>query len=127
MRLLLDTHALIWWAAGNTNLPVTARRAIRDEADILVSAVSVFEITTKFAKGKLPQAAVIAHDVAAYIAQEDFKPLPISIQHAQVAGMLPGPARDPFDRLLVAQAMVEDLHLVSIERSFDAYPVKRLW
>jgi PIN domain nuclease of toxin-antitoxin system len=125
--LLLDTHALIWWAAGNTRLPEDTRRAIQDDVDVFVSAVSVFEITTKFTIGKLPQAALIARDVPAYIAQQDFKPLPISVQHAQVAGTLPGPSRDPFDRLLIAQAMVENLQLVSIEQPFDAYPVRRLW
>ena len=127
MALLLDTHALIWWAAGNTILPEAARRMIYDEANVFVSAVSVFEITTKFTKGKLPQAALIATDVGAYMAAEGFKPLSISIRHAQVAGTLPGPSRDPFDRLLIAQAMVENLQFVSIEKPFDAYPIKRLW
>lgn len=127
MPLLLDTHALIWWAAGNDILPADTRRAIYEEDDVFVSAVSVFEITTKFTKGKLPQAATIARDVGAYMADQGFKPLPISIQHAQTAGTLPGPSRDPFDRLLIAQAMVEGLPFVSIEQPFDAYPIRRLW
>lgn len=127
MPLLLDTHALIWWAAGNDILAIDTRRAIHEEADVFVSAVSVFEITTKFTKGKLPQAAIIARDVGAYMAEQGFKSLPISIQHAQVAGTLPGPSRDPFDRLLIAQAMVEALPFVSIEQPFDSYPIKRLW
>ncbi|TXL72345.1 type II toxin-antitoxin system VapC family toxin [Vineibacter terrae] len=127
MPLLLDTHALIWWAAGNTILPVNVRRRIEDEEDVFVSAVTVFEITTKFMKGKLQQAAAIAHDVEAYAAGQEFKPLPISLRHAQVAGSLPGPSRDPFDRLLIAQAMVENLQLVSIEQPFDTYPIRRLW
>jgi PIN domain nuclease of toxin-antitoxin system len=127
VALLVDTHVLIWWAAGDTKLPDTARHAIDNDVDVYVSAVSVFEIATKFRIGKLPQAAAIARDVGGYVAEQQFRPLAISVAHAQIAGALPGPSRDPFDRMLIAQAMVEDLTLVSIERSFDAYPIKRLW
>ncbi|HJQ57055.1 MAG TPA: type II toxin-antitoxin system VapC family toxin [Vineibacter sp.] len=127
MALLLDTHVLIWWAAGDTKLPETARHAIDNDPDVFVSAVSVFEITTKYRIGKLPQAALVARDVAGYVAEQNFRPLSISVAHAQIAGALPGPSRDPFDRLLIAQAMVEEVALVSIEQSFDAYPIRRLW
>ncbi len=127
MALLLDTHALIWWAGGKTILPEATRQLILDDPDVFVSAVSVFEITAKFRIGKLAHAALVARDVIAYASEEGFKPLAISMQHAQIAGTLPGPSRDPFDRLLIAQAMVENLPLVSIEQSFDVYAIRRLW
>ena len=92
-----------------------------------MSAVSAWEIATKVRLGKLPGAAAIATGVAGVILKEGFQPLSLTIEHGQRAGGLPGPLRDPFDRMLIAQAMLENLHLVSIERAFDAYGVARLW
>jgi PIN domain nuclease of toxin-antitoxin system len=125
--LLLDTHALIWWSADAPQLSAVADQAIRGEPVVYVSAASVFEIATKYRIGKLPQVERIASDLRGFIADEGFQELPISVQHAQTAGALPGPSRDPFDRLLIAQAMAESLTLVSIERGFDAYAIRRLW
>jgi PIN domain nuclease of toxin-antitoxin system len=128
MRLLLDTHAFLWWLAGDEALPVEARAAIADEAnDIFVSAASAWEITTKYRLGKLSGAAAIVADLDAAIADQSFIGLPISVRHGQVGGALPGPHRDPFDRMLIAQAMVDHLVLVSNEQVFDAYGVGRLW
>ena len=127
-RLLLDTHAFLWWLAGDERLSVDAREAIGEELDpIFVSAASVWEITTKHRLGKLPGASAIVSDLAGVIESQGFVGLPITIHHGQAAGALPGPHRDPFDRMLIAQAMLDDLVLVSNERGFGAYGVSRLW
>jgi PIN domain nuclease of toxin-antitoxin system len=128
LPLLLDTHALIWWLAGDARLAARARDAIDGHrAQVFVSAASAWEIATKVRLGKLPGAAFIANDVGRFIAEEGFQPLAVSVEHGQRAGVLPGPIKDPFDRMLIAQAMLGGLHLVSIERAFDAYGVLRLW
>jgi PIN domain nuclease of toxin-antitoxin system len=127
-RLLLDTHAFLWWLAGDEKLSAGAREAIGKESDpIFVSAASVWEIATKHRLGKLPGASAIVHDLAGAIAGQGFVGLPIAIRHGQAAGALPGPHRDPFDRMLMAQALLADLVLVSNKRAFDAYGVGRLW
>ena len=129
MRLLLDTHTFLWWMFGDAKLPQRARQALADDEanEAFVSAASAWEITTKFRIGKLEDAAAVARDVATAIAAEGFAELPITVGHAQSAGTLGGRHRDPFDRMLIAQALAEDLTLVSNERAFDAYGVKRLW
>ena len=129
MRLLLDTHAFLWWVFADSKLSHQARTAIADDEqnDIFVSAASAWEITTKFRIGKLADAGSVAYDVASAVASEGFDELPISVLHAQRAGDLGGRHKDPFDRMLVAQALIENMTLVSNERAFDAYAVKRLW
>ena len=128
MKLLLDTHAVIWWFEGNTSLPQMARDAIAEsEADVFVSAASAFEIATKYRIGKLPHARALAEGFLALIDGQGFRALPISARHAQNAGLLAFAHKDPFDRLLIAQAQVESLTLVSNERLFDSFGVSRLW
>lgn len=128
MRLLLDTHAFLWWLEGNRRLSGTARRAIEDAAnDMVVSAVSAWEITTKHRVGKLPRAEAVARNVAGAIASQGFEELAISVEDAERAGRLPGPHRDPFDRLLAAQALARNLIVVSVDRVFDRYGVNRMW
>jgi PIN domain nuclease of toxin-antitoxin system len=128
VRLLLDTHAFLWWLAGHPSLSKRARTEIDSSgSDVFVSAASAWEIATKYRLGKLPEADLVALDVASTIESQQFTPLAVSIRHGQAAGALPGSHRDPFDRMLVAQAMLEDLTLVSNERVFDLYGVKRLW
>ncbi len=128
MRLLLDTHAFLWWLAGDEALSPAARAAIADEANgVFVSAASAWEIATKHRIGKLPGVAAVVADLDGAIADQGFEGLPIGVRHGQAAGVLPGPHRDPFDRMLIAQAMLENLVLVSNEQSFDAYGVARLW
>jgi PIN domain nuclease of toxin-antitoxin system len=128
VRLLLDTHALIWWLAGDPMLSAIAKAAIGDsDNDVFVSAASAWEITTKYRIGKLSQAAALAYDVWGVLAGQGFLELPITVQHGQTAGSLPGPHRDPFDRMLIAQATLSDLVLVSNEGVFDGYGIRRLW
>jgi PIN domain nuclease of toxin-antitoxin system len=126
--LLLDTHALLWWLDGDERLSDRARAAIADMSrTILVSAASAWEITTKHRLGKLPGAGDVAHDVRRCVAGQGFEELAITLADAERAGRLPGPHRDPFDRMLIAQAHGRDLALVSNEALFDGYGVRRLW
>ena len=128
LRLLLDTHALIWWLAGDDALSLRARDAISDEANsVAVSAASAMEVATKHRIGKLPNAALLARDFEAIVADQGFDELPITVHHARVAGEMKIDHKDPFDRLLIAQAQVEDMLLISNEVLFDGFAVNRLW
>ena len=128
MRLLLDTHALLWWLAGDTKLSARAKRSIADRRhEVFVSAASAWEVTTKHRIGKLPGAGPLAVDFARVIRSQGFSQLPITLDHAQVAGSLPGDHRDPFDRVLIAQAREERLALVSAEPLFDDFGITRIW
>jgi PIN domain nuclease of toxin-antitoxin system len=128
LRLLLDTHALIWWLAGDETLSTRAREAIADEENgVAVSAASAMEIATKFRIGKLPDAALLAQDFESLIAGQGFTELAITVHHARLAGEMNITHKDPFDRLLIAQAQAEDMVLVSNEALFDGFAVKRLW
>ncbi|WP_373063096.1 type II toxin-antitoxin system VapC family toxin [Gemmatimonas sp.] len=128
MRVLLDTHALLWWLAGDEQLSARARQTIAHPTnDVFVSAASAWETTTKHRLGKLPGAGPLAVDFQREIEQQGFAPLSISISHAQIAGGLTGEHRDPVDRMLIAQAREEKMALVSIERLFDRYDVRRVW
>ena len=95
--------------------------------DIFVSAVSAWEIATKHRLGKLPEADRLAGDIRAGIAWQGFDELPITVADAERAGRLHGSHRDPFDRMLIAQALAHDLVIVSNEEAFDSYGVHRLW
>ena len=128
MRLLLDTHTLLWWLAGEEALSDAAREAIADaDNEVFVSAVSAWEIATKYRLGRLPAAAVIAADIAGAVASQGFTELPISLRDGQIAGGLPPVHKDPFDRMLIAQAVTADMVIVSNEVLFNAYSVARLW
>jgi PIN domain nuclease of toxin-antitoxin system len=128
VRLLLDTHALIWWLLGDPALSREARSGIADlDNQVFVSAASAWEISTKFRIGKLPNAAMFAADVAGAMAGQGFIEMPITLRQAQLASGLPGNHRDPFDRMLAAQAILADLDLVSNEVTFDRWPIRRLW
>jgi PIN domain nuclease of toxin-antitoxin system len=128
VRLLLDTHAFLWWLDGDRRLSVTARRLIADDANaVLVSAASAWEITTKARLGKLPGAKDVAADVLGCIGDQGFVPLDVTVLHAQRAGWLEGDHRDPFNRMLIAQAQLEDVAIISDDRVFDEYGVRRIW
>ena len=128
MRLLLDTHALLWWLSDDAQLPASARKLIANEKNtILVSAASAWEVAIKVRLGKLPSAADLASSFAAYLANESFESLPISVDHAIRAGLLPGTHKDPFDRMLIAQAQAEDIPILSNEVVFDGFGVRRVW
>ena len=128
MRVLLDTHALLWWLFDDPNLSERARAAIADPAnDILVSSASAWEISTKHRLGKLPEAGEAVQDLPGLLRWARIEVLPITLEHALHAGSLGGDHRDPFDRMLIAQSQLEKLTLVSSDRIFKRYEVSILW
>jgi PIN domain nuclease of toxin-antitoxin system len=128
MRLLLDTHTLIWAAQKPELLPDLARAAIEDERNtIFASAVSAMEIATKYRLGKLKVSPSLAEHFVEEVESQGFVTLAVDAHHAQRAGLLAIPHRDPFDRLLIAQSFVEGMILVSNEELFDQWHVTRLW
>ena len=122
MRLLLDTHVFLWWRAGR-EMRAEAMDAIRAADDVFVSSASAWEVSIKAAIGKLRLTASFADGVA----QSGFVPLPISLHHAAVAGELPPHHRDPFDRMLLAQARLERLTLISHDRRLEPYGSAIIW
>ena len=128
MRILLDTHALIWTRGGSTRLSDAARAAIADPGnEKFVSAATAWEVCTKYHSGKWPEVAALATDFTRAIVAGGYTPLPVTTEHAQDAGALPFHHRDPFDRMLIAQSLAERMPLVSNEARFDAYGVRRIW
>lgn len=128
MRLLLDTHALLWALIDSPRLSRRAAAMIGDAANLmLISPATVYEICAKHMLGKLPEAANLAADFDGELAGLNFAWLPITPAHAIVAGKLEMSDRDPFDRLLIAQALVEQVALVSNETVFDRFGVQRVW
>jgi PIN domain nuclease of toxin-antitoxin system len=123
MNLLLDTHAFLWWDCDDSSHPESFRAAIAaPENSVYVSAASVWEIAIKRSTGKLD----FAGSVKDAVAEQGFLPLSISVAHAEQAGSLPPLHRDPFDRLLVAQAQLEGLTLVTVDEQILRYQVPHL-
>lgn len=123
MTLLLDTHILLWWLDDHPELPAAAATAIADpEADVVVSAATVWEIAVKTAVGKLEA----PDDLLEALHVNGFDTLSITPVHALAAGGLPAHHGDPFDRMLIAQARTEALTLVSVDERFPAYDVDLL-
>ncbi len=128
MRVLLDTHALIWWANDHPRLSLRARSAILTfDSEVFVSAASAWELTTKVRLGKLPEAEEFALGFADNVAALGFRQLAITVDHGQRAGFLPGHHKDPFDRILIAQSLAENIRLISNEKLFDDYGIQRIW
>jgi PIN domain nuclease of toxin-antitoxin system len=126
--LLLDTHTLLWFVSGDRRLSRGAQAAIVEPENVAyVSAVSAWEIATKHRLGKLPHAGPLATAFHATVTQSGFAVLSITARHGQFAGSLRGDHRDPFDRMLIAQALLRRLRLVSNETIFDQYGVRRVW
>ena len=123
MQLLLDTHALLWWLRGDDALGAAAREAIADEDNLIfVSAAATLEVAIKRSLGKLEAPA----DVDRWAADEGFEELPIAVAHAVASAELPPHHRDPFDRLLIAQAREENLTLVTADAQIRRYDVATL-
>ena len=119
--LLLDTHVLLWWLADDPRLPKEIRTRIADpDSLIFVSAASIWEIGIKRAIGKLEAPA----ELVAVIHEEGFLGLPIELLHAETASLLPPHHRDPFDRMLIAQSMLEQMTVVTADRRFESYGIK---
>jgi PIN domain nuclease of toxin-antitoxin system len=128
VRVLLDTHALLWWTLDDPKLSGKARSVIASfESEVFVSAASAWEMATKVRLGKLPGAEAFASEFPARVELLGFRELLISIEHGQRAGLLPGEHKDPFDRMLIAQAQAENLPIVSKDEVFDDHLVRRIW
>ncbi|HKF56100.1 MAG TPA: type II toxin-antitoxin system VapC family toxin [Blastocatellia bacterium] len=128
MRLLMDSHALIWYVDQDNLLSPPAHAAISDAAnDLLFSAGSIWEISIKVGLGKLALSLPFSHWMASAISDLGLTVLPITVQYAAVQAGLPRHHGDPFDRLLVAHALVEDVAIVSADDIMDLYGIRRIW
>jgi PIN domain nuclease of toxin-antitoxin system len=128
VRLLLDTHAYAWWATGDRNLPETARSALEHpSAELLISAVVPWELAIKFRAGKWAGAGPILENLDEALTSKRLATLPISLDHARRAGLLAWQHRDPFDRMLAAQAQAESAALVTGDPVFCAIDVAIVW
>lgn len=128
MRLLLDTHAYAWWATGNPRLSRTARAALEAPgSEPIVSAIVAWEIATKFRIGKWPGGDRILEDLDSAIVAKRLTPLPVTLVHARRAGLLPADHRDPFDRLLAAQAEIERAAMVTVDPVFAEMGSEVVW
>lgn len=128
MRFLLDTHTLLWAAYRRDLLSTIALELLQDAGnEFLVSAASAWEIATKHRLGKLPHAQALVGNFIPTITAAGYLLLPISVEHALRAGFLPGDHRDPFDRILAAQSIHEDIPLLSNDRELDVFGVRRRW
>ncbi len=128
MKLLLDTHTLLWFIAGNTSLSKYAQSLIEDVAnEKFVSIVSIWETAIKVSIGKMALSAPFDALFPRQLEVNGFELLPVKIEHTSVVATLPFHHRDPFDRLLIAQAIEEKMTLVSVDKVFDDYGATRLW
>ena len=125
MRLLLDTHVFIWWADQQESLSATALSALKDEAnELLLSVASVWEMQIKVQLGKLKLSRSLRELVESQVETNDLQILPIELAHVLVLDALPFHHKDPFDRMLIAQSIQEDVTLVSADPEFSAYSVQ---
>jgi PIN domain nuclease of toxin-antitoxin system len=128
MTILLDSHVVIWFLTDDRRCSATARNAIENEpGSVLVSAASAWEIATKARSGRWPEAVAVLADFRQVLADNDLGTLDVSLEHGLLAGMLPGRHRDPFDRMLAAQARIEGVALVTADPIFEAFDIQTVW
>jgi PIN domain nuclease of toxin-antitoxin system len=128
VRVLLDTHTLLWAAFDEDALSARARRIIQSSKnELVVSAASAWEVATKYRLGKLDFAQDLAENFVFEVTAAGYLLLPISAEHAVRAGLLPGDHKDPFDRMLAAQAIQENIPLLSNDPQLDVFGVRREW
>jgi PIN domain nuclease of toxin-antitoxin system len=128
VKLLLDTHAFLWFIAGSEKLSATARELIEDSANQpFLSAASLWEMAIKLSLGRLHLGRPFEDLIPEQMHLNGIQLLGIEVEHVTPVTTLPFHHRDPFDRLLVAQATVEQMPIVSADPAFDAYPIRRLW
>ncbi len=128
MRLLLDTHVFLWWVYDDPKLTKTSRSIIESMTNTkYVSAVTAWELAIKSGQGKLKLNQSVGEFYKKYIQQNGFEILPLSLNHLFAVEHIPLHHKDPFDRLLIAQAQIESLSIVSADSALDAYHIERLW
>ncbi|MGI8771786.1 MAG: type II toxin-antitoxin system VapC family toxin [Acidobacteriaceae bacterium] len=128
MRILLDTHALVWAVGNHPRLSDLARNYLADDRiEKVVSAASAWEIATKVRLGKLQEARVLFEEFDQTLETAGYVPLPVTMAHALRAGSMPGEHNDPFDRMLAAQALSENIRILSIDSHLDVFGVRRIW
>ncbi|MBR8835845.1 MAG: type II toxin-antitoxin system VapC family toxin [Stigonema ocellatum SAG 48.90 = DSM 106950] len=128
MRVLLDTHTFIWFVIDSPRLSVIVRNLIENENnEKLMSTASVWEMAIKHSNGKLSFGLPFREFIDPQLSLNSIELLNINLDHLAVVATLPLHHRDPFDRLLIAQAMVEQIPILSIDSAFDSYPIQRLW
>ena len=128
MKYLLDAHTLLWFVAGAPDLPLSLRHLIEDPTNQrLVSIATLWEVAIKVNLGKLTMAVTFEQLAPKYLFENDMTILPVTIPHLQKVVQLPFHHRDPFDRLLIAQSIVEDVTILSRDKLFDEYATRRLW
>lgn len=127
-RFLTDTHTLVWWWNEDKRLSTAARTALADRANpVFSSCVCAWEIANKVRIGKLPEMAAFISDYDALVADAGFQHFDLRHDHALHAGLLAGEHRDPFDRLIAAQALTDDLTIITRDVEFSAFGCKTLW
>ncbi|PSR17400.1 PIN domain nuclease [filamentous cyanobacterium CCP3] len=127
MRILLDTHTFLWFVNDSPELSTDAAELLESDVDLLLSTASLWEIAIKVNLKKLSLPDDYERFIPQQIALNDIEVLPIAIDHLNVVAKLPLHHRDPFDRMLIAQAMQEGIQVVSVDTKFDAYSVERKW
>ena len=128
MHVLLDTNSFLWFIAGNDRLNINIRNIIADlDNDIFLSIVSLWEIAIKSNLGKLELLKPFDQLFPSQLDENDIKVLPIEIEHLSTLQTLSLHHRDPFDRLIIAQSIVENLPVISSDSSFQMYPIKVIW
>jgi PIN domain nuclease of toxin-antitoxin system len=128
MRILLDSHTLYWWVVDDPKLSRPAWQLIDDDAtEVFVSAVVAWEITNKVRAGRWPEASDLAKTFFDTIKYYGFEPLPLTLEHAHLAGSLPARHRDPFDRMLAAQSEIERMPLVTADPIFSVFGTQVVW
>jgi PIN domain nuclease of toxin-antitoxin system len=128
MKVLFDSHALVWLLLGDRRVPVRLRQTLDDpDTQFVISAVCIWEIASKVGRGKWPEAEVVITHIYDMLATSACIPLPITIDHARTAGLFTWRHRDPFDRILAAQSQVEGIPLVSADPVFRAFGMAVMW
>lgn len=126
-RLLLDTNAFLYFINNDSALSEQLKELLESEIDLLITVVSLWEIAIKFSIGKLSLPDSFENFIPAQIRQNDIDILPVTLPHLEKVSMLPFHHKDPFDRLIIAQSIVENLPIMSSDSGFNLYEIKLIW
>jgi len=128
MTALMDTHVVLWATLDPKQLTALSARIIADPSNtLLVSSITAWEIANKVRIGKLPEAEFLAHTFTDRMSEAGYTLLPLGVEVALRAGRMPGDHRDPFDRMIAAQALALDIPVISIDTTLDTFGVRRIW